>query len=224
MSEHSIKHWFTRNPRLAPLTKKGLQALNACMRLNPVQARTERVRNLAYLNVGCGKKLIDHTINLNYEWYPGMDLTWDVTKTRLPFKDGQLSGIYTEHVLEHLPPSRVPFVVQEWHRCLRPGGVLRVIVPDAELYLRTYCRIQDGGNETFPYHQKEATAMDHVNRVFRSYEHLYAYDFETLKKILSTAGFCDIQRCGHREGRVKEVLLDSDEREPESLRVECIST
>lgn len=223
MSDTSIKHLFTRNPWISPLTRKGLGVLNACMRWNSFQTRSKRIRELKYLNIGCGKKMIDHTINLNYEWYPRIDLTWDVIKTRLPFKDGQLSDIYTEHVFEHLPPSQIPGLLSELRRCLQPGGVLRVLVPDAELYLRTYCQIKDGGDTKFPDHMEDATPMDHVNRVFRSYEHLYAYDFETLGKLLEQAGFIDAQKCGHKEGRVQELLLDSDEREDESLRIECVA-
>jgi predicted SAM-dependent methyltransferase len=190
--------------------------------MNPFQVKAARVCNLKYLNIGCGKKMFNHTINLNYEWYPGVDLTWDITKKRLPFREGQLDGIYTEHVIEHLPPSRLPFVFGEWSRCLRSKGVMRILVPDAEIYLRTYCRIQNGDDIKFPYHIEEATPMEHVNRVFRTYDHLYAYDYETLSKILSAAGFSSINRCRHREGRDAKLLLDSDDREVESLRVECI--
>lgn len=223
MSGYTIKHFFTRNPWISPLTRKGLSLFNTCMRRNFFQTRSQRVRTLKFLNIGCGKKMIDHTINLNYEWYPKIDLAWDVVKWKLPFQEGHLSGIYTEHVLEHLPPSCLPDVLQEWRRCLKPGGGLRVLVPDAELYLRTYCKIKDGIDEKFPYHMDDATPMDHVNRVFRSFEHLYAYDFETMAKLLGEAGFVDIQKCGHQEGRVRELLLDSDEREAESLRIECFA-
>lgn len=149
MSGYTIKHFFTRNPWISPLTRKGLSLFNACMRRNFFQTRSQRVRTLKFLNIGCGKKMIDHTINLNYEWYPKIDLAWDVVKWKLPFQEGHLSGIYTEHVLEHLPPSSLPDVFKEWRRCLKPGGVLRVLVPDAELYLRTYCQIKDGGDEKF---------------------------------------------------------------------------
>jgi predicted SAM-dependent methyltransferase len=179
------------------------------------------VRTLKYLNVGCGKKPKPHTINLNYEWYPLTDLTWDIGKP-LPLNDESLKGIYTEHVLEHLPFRKIPLILNDWFRVLERGGVVRILVPDAELYLNTYVRIKEGGKVEFPYHDPEKTSIMHVNRVFRDYDHLFAYDFETIERMLTQAGFDEIQRKGHNEGSDKNLLIDSREREIESLRVECV--
>lgn len=194
---------------------------NAFLRRNPLQKFSRRVRTLDYLNVGCNKKVFPHTINLDYSWFPGIDLTMDIRR-RLPISDNRIRGIYCEHVIEHLPFEVVPFCLSEWRRVLRPGGVVRVIVPDAELYLQTYSRIRIGEDALFPYHEPEKTPMMHVNRVFRSSAHQYAYDFETLASLLGKAHFEDITRCEHRRGRDNNLLLDSDDRQVESLRVEAM--
>jgi hypothetical protein len=65
--------------------------------------------------------------------------------------------------------------------------------------------------------------MMHVNRVFRSSGHQYAYDFETLARQLNKANFEDITRCDFRKGRDKNLLLDSDGRRVESLYMEAVS-
>jgi predicted SAM-dependent methyltransferase len=148
-------------------------------------------------------------------------LTWDITKP-LPLADGSLKGIYSEHVLEHLPFQLIPCILKDWFRVLEPEGRLRLLVPDAELYLKTYAEIKSGKMATFPYHDSHKTPMMHVNRVFRDYEHLFAYDFETLERILKEVNFSRIQRKNHNEGSDKNLLLDSDERECESLRIECV--
>jgi predicted SAM-dependent methyltransferase len=214
-----IKHFFTRHASIAPWTRRGLKVLNACARLNPWQARSSRVRSLQYLNVGCGKKPISHMINLNYEWYPFVDLTWDITKP-LPLADSSLLGVYSEHVLEHLPFDSIPLILNDWKRVLKPGGTVRILVPDAEIYLSKYSASRSGERVRFPYHDDQQTDMMMVNRVFRNFEHLYAYDFETLARILDSSGFVNIQRVNHREGRDKNLLVDSEERAEESLRVE----
>ena len=87
------------------MTRNLLWLMNAILRRNPLQGVSCRVRTLEYLNVGCGKKIVPHTINLNYDWYPGVDLVFDITKKKLPIATNRLAGIYAEHVLEHLPPS-----------------------------------------------------------------------------------------------------------------------
>jgi predicted SAM-dependent methyltransferase len=216
-----LKHFFTRNQTLAPVTRWGWHTFNILARHNPAQKFSKRVRTLRYLNIGCGKKPKPHTINLNYEWYPFVDLAWDITKP-LPIADGSLKGIYTEHVLEHLPFHVMPSILEDWFRVLEPAGTLRILVPDAELYLKTYVEIKSGKAGMFPYHDLNNTPMMHVNRVFRNYEHLFAYDFETFERVLKQVGFSDIARKNHNEGLDKNLLIDSDERECESLRIECV--
>jgi predicted SAM-dependent methyltransferase len=216
-----LKHFFTRDEKLAPITRQLWRTLNILARHNPIQRFSGRVKNLKYLNVGCGKKPKSHTINLNYEWYPFIDLTWDIAKP-LPLPDGSLRGIYSEHVLEHLPFQSMPRILNDWFRVLEPGGRMRILVPDAELYLKTYMEFRGGKAATFPYHDSQKTPMMHVNRVFRDYDHLFAYDYETFERILKESGFDKIQRRNHNEGPDENLLLDSDERECESLRIECV--
>ncbi|MEM9703666.1 MAG: class I SAM-dependent methyltransferase, partial [Planctomycetota bacterium] len=48
----------------------------------------------------------------------------------LPFEDGAYDFVYHSHVLEHFRPADVPAFLSECRRVLRPGGVLRVVVPD----------------------------------------------------------------------------------------------
>jgi predicted SAM-dependent methyltransferase len=216
-----LKHLLTRSEALAPITRWVWHQFNVVARHNPAQRFSKRVRTLKYLNIGCGKKPKPHTINLNYEWYPFIDLTWDITKP-LPLSDGSLKGIYTEHVLEHLPFQMIPRILRDWFRVLEPGGGLRILVPDAELYLKTYVEVKGGKPATFPYHDLLKTPMMHVNRVFRDFDHLFAYDFETFERILKEVGFGNIQRVDHNKGLDENLLLDSDERECESLRIECV--
>src|ERR1700760_93886 len=50
--------------------------------------------------------------------------------TRLPFEGASIAKVQAQDVLEHLPFERVPFVLDEIFRVLRPGGVFRLSVPD----------------------------------------------------------------------------------------------
>lgn len=221
MNTAEIRQFLIRHPYLQPIYIGARGISNALLRKNPLQGISRRVRHLDYLNIGCNKKVFPHTINLDYSWFPGIDLTMDI-RTRLPIVDHRLMGIYCEHVIEHIPFETVPFCLSEWRRVLRPGGTIRIVVPDAELYLKTYCRIKAGEDVRFPYHEQRKTPMMYVNEVFRSYGHNYAYDFETLARLLEEAQFTNITRCEHKSGRDKNLLLDSDDREVESLRVEAL--
>jgi hypothetical protein len=46
--------------------------------------------------------------------------------------------VYHSHFLEHIDREFVPGVLKACHDALKPGGVLRVVVPDLELLTRAY--------------------------------------------------------------------------------------
>ncbi len=61
------------------------------------------------------------------------DLVWDCDRG-LPFANESLAFINSDNSLEHV---RHPyFVLQECHRCLHPGGSMRLVVPNLQ-YLPT---------------------------------------------------------------------------------------
>ena len=50
--------------------------------------------------------------------------------TALPFADTSIAKVQAQDVLEHLPLDKMPFVLDEIYRVLKPGGVFRLSVPD----------------------------------------------------------------------------------------------
>ena len=48
----------------------------------------------------------------------------------LPFADASIAKVQAQDVLEHLAFERVPFVLDEIYRVLKPGGIFRLSVPD----------------------------------------------------------------------------------------------
>ncbi|OAI50976.1 hypothetical protein AYO44_05300 [Planctomycetaceae bacterium SCGC AG-212-F19] len=160
---------------------------------------------------------------MDFTWQPGVDLLWDLS-WRLPFPDQSLLGIYTEHCLEHLPLRVVvDHVLAEFLRVLKPGGRLRVIVPDGGLFLRLYIEAVSGKVVQFPWHDDAlVTPMMQVNRCFRDHGHLFAYDFDTLRHFLLKAGFSAVEHRSFHDGGDPQLLLDSPERAPESVFVEAI--
>lgn len=62
---------------------------------------------------------------------------------RLPLGDGTADLVYSSHFLEHIPRDLVkPFITDCW-RILRPGGLLRLVVPDLENLCRTFLHHRD---------------------------------------------------------------------------------
>ena len=61
----------------------------------------------------------------------------DITKG-LPFGENEFDAVYHSHVLEHLEPADGEKLLSECHRVLRPGGVLRIVVPNLEQIATLY--------------------------------------------------------------------------------------
>ena len=183
-------------------------------------------RDKELINIGCGSNIDKKFFNVDYQWRPGLDLCWDITKG-IPLESGLFKGAYTEHCLEHISFSEAKDVLKEINRLLVPKGVLRIIVPDAELYLDLYQRHKLGELVSFPYVTEEDlergfSPIMSVNRVFREHGHLYAYDFDCLSLMLKESGFVDIRKEHYKVGRAKDLLIDSESRKIESLYIEAI--
>ena len=89
------------------------------------------------LHLGCGD--IDHPGFVNVDARPGKHVHHVQGVERMDlFRDDSVALIYTSHCLEHISHRRVPEVLKEWHRVLKPGGILRVSVPDFDLLVDTY--------------------------------------------------------------------------------------
>jgi len=92
-----------------------------------------------YLNVGAGPLWRNpNCISLDYDKELS-EVSFDLeSKTPLPFEDNRFKGVYTSHNLEHLKNDSVYHVISEIFRCLKPGGVLRITVPDIIGYFEEY--------------------------------------------------------------------------------------
>jgi len=195
------------------------------------QLRRRRIAKLQYLDLGCGPNTHDGFINLDYLWHPQVDVCWDIRRG-LPFPDHSLRGVFSEHCLEHFPVPAGQAIIREIRRVLQPGGTVRIVVPDGELYLRTYFQQVFGDNsQPFPYQEAESrqplwTPMASVNRIFYQdreslFGHRTIYDFALLAAVLRDGGFDHIQKCRFREGRDGRLLIDTPARAVESLYVEA---
>jgi predicted SAM-dependent methyltransferase len=90
-----------------------------------------------YIHLGCGK--VDHPKFINVDAIPFPHVHYVQAVERLDvFSDNFADLIYTSHCLEHVSHLDVPNVLKEWRRVLKPGGILRVSVPDFEKNLAIY--------------------------------------------------------------------------------------
>lgn len=143
--------------------------------------------NCNRLHVGCGRNRMQGWINADID--PRADLIVFLQK-RLPFRTGILERIYSEHVLEHVPYASAVFFLREAYRTLRPGGVIRIAMPDLDDLIDGYqknWRRFDWVN--WPAHRFIKTRAEMINIAFRWWGHQHLYNREELERALREAGF-----------------------------------
>ncbi len=94
------------------------------------------------LNLGCGSSYHPDWINMDFI-HADPDVIAHDLRNPLPLEKSSCDVIYTSHVLEHLSRQEAQTFLVECNRVLRPGGVLRIAVPDLETIARLYIRYLD---------------------------------------------------------------------------------
>lgn len=161
------------------------------------------------LNVGCGSQRKQGWLNIDLA--ESADLQLDV-REKLPFQDGSVAMIYSEHFLEHLRyPDEVNLFLQESWRVLQAGGAISIGVPDCEWPVKCYAT---GNLEWFSTARSKwfpewcTTYMHGLNYLFhQGGDHKHGYDFETISSVFAECGFINIER------RAFDKTQDSPERE-----------
>ena len=83
-----------------------------------------------YLNIACGSNYIKQPdwVNLDYKRADGVK-KYNLLK-KLPFQDSSFDAVYCSHFVEHIPLRKIDSFLQECMRVIKPGGVLRIVMPD----------------------------------------------------------------------------------------------
>ncbi|MGL5836458.1 MAG: class I SAM-dependent methyltransferase [Waterburya sp.] len=123
--------------------------------------------DLPYLNLGCGYRFDAKWTNVNFQTTGKGVMTYDLTKG-IPFADNTFELVYHSHVLEHFSQAAAKSFIQECFRVLRPGGILRVVVPDLEqiarYYLKSLERADDSAEWAENYEWMKLELLDQMVR------------------------------------------------------------
>jgi len=170
------------------------------------------------VNLGCGTLKLEGWINLDLVGLP-VDVAWNLER-RLPFDDASIDAIFQEHVLEHLSAPMGLWVLDECFRVLKPGGIMRVVVPDASKYIRSYC---DPSHEFLTswrhIDERRLPPLLGVQEEFYGFGHRTIYDFETLALFSRASGFAAVEQRAFGEGKLQP-CPDSAWREADSCYAE----
>jgi predicted SAM-dependent methyltransferase len=124
---------------------------------------------------------------------------WDC-RNGLPYATKSVDLIYHTHFLEHLSYEEGQEVLNECRRVLKPGGAMRVIVPDVDALIGSYSkatlveptqRQNRGMNHFDPLSGSVERRKTPAGKLYAMlcHEHKALYDAETLIHMLEQAGF-----------------------------------
>jgi predicted SAM-dependent methyltransferase len=160
-------------------------------------ARAAHVNEFALVNIGCGDLTKEGWINLDVATPNGVRYYYNALNP-LPFATNSIEHIHAEHFLEHLEFFDACQFLRECFRVLTLRGSLRIVVPDLEKYVSAYQvndqdffkKLIDLGGSTTPLTTRALVC----NQMFRMEgAHKFAWDFETLGRVLKESGFRTVE-------------------------------
>jgi predicted SAM-dependent methyltransferase len=142
------------------------------------------------LHLGCGKRNFEGWTNVDLANFPHIHYQTSVDDLHM-IANNSCEVIYSSHTIEYFCRNEINNVLGEWHRVLKPGGTLRVAVPDFDALIKVY---RETGNLSLilgPLYGKMKITTDcKEDYIF----HKTVYNFSDLKTILESNGFGDVHQ------------------------------
>jgi SAM-dependent methyltransferase len=183
--------------------------------LAPPSAETRR------LHWGCGTVIAEGWINTDVQKMPGVDLVTDA-RAGLPFPDGSIHCIASQHVLVELTIRELVPALQELRRVLRPGGVLRMGLPDLERALEAYARRDTSYFHLIPDKAARVLSGKLMCLLLWHGHSRTPLTYEWMEELMLRAGFREVVRCEYGVTRSSfPELATLDGRPRESFFVEA---
>lgn len=140
------------------------------------------------LHLGAGSTRLPHLINCDL-YNPDADMKVDATDLS-PFEQDSIDLIESHHMIEHLGLVEAERALREWHRVLKPGGMLVITCPD----LTRICARWLLYTALYPVARRPERLERILKMIVGSQEHsgMYhksGYDARRMRRVLNDAGY-----------------------------------
>lgn len=142
------------------------------------------------LHIGCSNKYLKGWKHADIKNLEHIDYVVNLKNLKEVIGEDKASHIYACHVLEHFSRHEVDNVLMNWKSVLKPGGILRLSVPDIEAVVEYYNENKDlsilrgllwgGQRDLYDYHK-------------------IGFDYNDLKTRLESLGFKNIKKYDWRD-------------------------
>ena len=166
------------------------------------------------------------------ESWQGANVRWMELTKPWPLADDSASAVYSSHFLEHLELEEARLVLREAARVLRPGGLIRIVVPDFEHLIELYRRERTEKPSEAALHFRDNTGFFTVPaprtllqflryRITRRHDHQVLHDEALLRAEFERAGFTEVARRSCGDSDIPGIEdIDSPERFENALCLE----
>jgi ubiquinone/menaquinone biosynthesis C-methylase UbiE len=171
------------------------------------------------LHWGCGDVRPDGWINSDLAEGPGIDISCSIFDG-LPLDDDSIDYITSQHTLPEIRIYEQVAALTELRRVLKPGGVLRMSLPDLDLFIDAY---RSGRREAFHIWDWDSVSGNFITHMLWYNTIHTPFTYEFAEELMRKAGFREVRRVGYREtmsGHPEIVELDN--RPDESFYVEAV--
>lgn len=146
----------------------------------------------------------------------------DVLRLSERFEENSVDCAISVHALEHFEyPSGVQMFLHQTRRVLKPGGTLRLVVPDLALVAAKYVKGEDLRDiYNFDAFIHKDLPAERFLYFMRGWEHTIVFDEHLLTALLIDAGFIGIQRRAFGVSDIPD-LRGLDRFQTESMSIEC---
>ena len=173
------------------------------------------------LHWGCGMRAAPGWVNSDAGYAPGVDIVRDI-RLGLPIANDAFDYIVSIHALPEIPFADLGLTLGELHRVLKPGGWIRLGLPDMDLAIKAYLN-----NDPSYFLIEDDVARTVAGKMivqltwFGRSRLMFTYDF--MAEMLLRAGFRNPFRVAYRTTASPHAeIIDLDNRERESLFVEAV--
>lgn len=138
------------------------------------------------IHLGCGKRDFGNDwIHIDKSEYSHVKYN-DVIN--LPAEENSVDIIYASHMFEYFDRTEAVEVLEKWKFYLKPGGVIRLAVPNFEMYVKLY-------------NEKHFSLDNCIGPLYGKWKvsdslivyHKTTYDFISLKNVLESVGLKNIK-------------------------------
>ena len=142
-------------------------------------------------NIGCGKRNFGESwIHIDGQEYSHIDSKDIFIKD---YQENTADLIYSSHFIEYFDREQVIKILKRWKDILKPGGIMRLAVPDFYEISKLY------NNQSFSLDNFLGPLYGQMDFEGEKIFHKTVYDFKSLKTVLCDIGMKKIKRYDWRK-------------------------